>query len=712
MFLDAEYASDMEKRRSIWHSVAAQLRNRTMPPAKQKLQPSEQERLEVARWIHKYLRESAANSEPYAGSVAARRLNRLEYDNTVRDLVGVMLGFAETFPMEGGGGEGFENNGETLYMPPMLMERFLEAGQAIVDAAIVSPLMKKDISAHELLPKKSEKELVEDSRYQKYPVNPGNVVTALVPIYVEGTYEFTLAVEPEKNTNLVVTASVDGIKAQRLEFVYDKYRKDRPRTDDFEIRLKRGLHAVAFEISDSGAVGHIYGVKVEELDRKVGDGRAATHFRLLGVAPGEIPSSPREVADSVMRKFLKRAFRRPVTDAEVAKFMQLYDRGEERGDPFAECMKLALKGVLVSPDFLYRIEWVAKTVGIEPLTAYEVASRLSYFLWSTMPDEELFRLAESGRLKNSQTLLAQVGRMLKDPKAGVFSKTFMGQWLGTQYLGGRIAPTQNSIQHYYTPEVAKALRNECELFFHHLVRNNESVLELIDSDYTYMSGRLAKFYERKDWKEFQRDSFRRVSFTDNRRGGLVGMGAVLAITSHFKQTSPVLRGAWVFDTMLGTPVPPPPPDVPELAKKDKKGKRLAVKEMLGKHRDQASCSACHNLIDPIGFALENFDFLGRWRERDNDKALHTKGELPTGEVFDGPEELRQVLLKRKDVFVRQLIRKVLGYALGRALVDKDEGTIERIARKLEAEGHGARTLIEQVVLSTPFRNKQLLSLAE
>jgi hypothetical protein len=712
LFLDAKRPEDMVKRRSIWHSVAAQLRNRTMPPAKHKLQPPEQERLEVAQWIGDYLRESAAKSGPYAGTVAARRLNRLEYDNTIRDLVGVMLKFSETFPMEGGGGEGFENNGETLYMPPMLMERFLEAAQQVVDAAIVSPVLEKRFEPHELLPAKGPDELLDDGRYQKYPVNPGDEVSVLVPIYVDGSYEFTLLVEPLKKTNLVVAATVDGIKAARLEFVDDPYRRDRPRSDDFDIQLKRGLHAVSFRVAKNGVKGNLIGLRVAEESRTGVPARASVHYGLLGVVPGETPLAPREVAGNLLKRFVSKAFRRPAGQAEVDRFMGLYDRGSVRGDPFEECVKLALKGVLISPDFLYRIERPAKSERIELLDDYEIASRLSYFLWSTMPDDELFGLAEAGRLRDPKILIGQVDRMLGDPKAGVFSRTFVGQWLGTQYLGGRVAPTLNSIQHYYTPEVAKAMRNECELFFHHLVRNNASVLDLIDSDYTYMSGRLAKFYERKDWQEFRRDDFRRVSFSDNRRGGLVGMGAVLAVTSHFKQTSPVLRGAWVFDTLLGTPVPPPPPDVPELAKKDAKGKKLTVKVMLEQHRQQASCSACHNLIDPIGFALENFDFLGRWRERDDGRPLYTQGRLPTGESFDGPEQLRQVLLGRKDVFSRHLIRKMLGYALGRALMVQDEGTVERIARKLATEEYGARMLINEIVLSTPFRNKQRIPPSE
>lgn len=705
-FLEATMPIDLENHRSTWHSVAAQLRNRTMPPAKQKLQPSERERLEVANWIRTYLRRTAAASGPFVGAVAARRLNRLEYENTIRDLVGVILNFSETLPVEGGGGEGFENNGETLFMPPMLMERFLDAAQEVVDAAIVTPPLKREFGADDLLPRIIETELVKDSKYRKYPVRPGDEISILLPIYVTGMYEIALAVEPRKNTNLLVTALVDGFRVDELEFQFDRHRADCPRTKDFDIQLERGVHVVSFKIANGGAAGNLYGVEVEEAKRGEDAGRDAVHFRLLGLAPGQLPLAPRAKARAVLQRFVGRAFRRAVLPGEVEKFMRLFDRAAGRGDPFEECVKLAIKAVLVAPDFLFRLEKPASGTGVEQLLDHELASRLSYFLWATMPDDELIRHADAGRLNDLDVLHGQVERMLDDPRARVFSREFIGQWLGTRDVGGRVARMDHSIRHYYTPEVARSLRDECVIFFHQLIDRNRSVLDMIDSDYTYLNGRLAKFYQRKDWQEFGQDSFRKVAFSGTRRGGLLGMGAVLAKTSHFKLTSPVLRGAWVFDTMLGTPVPPPPPEVPELQQKNEQGKRLSVREMLEKHRSQSSCSACHNLIDPIGFALENFDFLGRWRADDNGRPLHTKGKLPSGEAFDGPEELRQVLMGRSDVFVRHLIRKVLGYALGRALVDLDEGTIERIARKLEASGFGARDLVREIIFSTPFRNKQ------
>lgn len=699
IFLDARKPEDLAKHRKTWRSVAEQLRNYTMPPPKRKSQPTEDERNRIAEWIRYQLRESASKAGPYAGWVKARRLNRLEYDNTIRDLVGVNLNFSETFPLEGGGGEGFDNNSETLFLPPLLMERYMEAAQQIVDAAIVTPLQKRAFDPGEMLP---ERAVGDDSARR---LGKGDEVSVLLPVYVTGEYELRLGAAPIASQSVELSVAVDGLKAETVRLERNRSDSGRAGWQSVRLRLPRGLHAISFGCGKDGEA-EVFRVEVEEQKRPANFGRASVHHRLLGVAPGAVPDEPRVAAERVLRGFMARAFRRPLRSGEVERFVRLYDRAEERGDPFEERMKLAIKGVLLSPHFLFRIEKPPTGNGIEALGDHELASRLSYFLWSTMPDAELIELATAGELGDETVLRKQVDRMVRDSRFRTFSKSFVGQWLGTKDVGGRVAPTQNSIQHYYTPEVAAAMREEAVLYFHQLVQNDRSVLELIDADYTYLSGRLAKFYERDDWKRFKVDEFERVALTDGRRGGLLGMGAVLALTSHFKQTSPILRGAWILDTLLGTPVPPPPPNVPPAPKKDKQGKKLSTREMLALHRENTSCAACHNLIDPIGFGLENFDFLGRWRDEAGGKPIDVSGSLPSGETFAGPKELKTVLLRRSDVFVRHLIRKVLGYALGRSLVDEDDSTIERIARRLEAGDRGAGQLIAEVVLSVPFRNKQ------
>lgn len=704
LFLDAKKLDGIAAHRSTWRSVAAQLRNRTMPPQK-KAQPKEEARMKLADWIDGYLRETACAEGPYAGNVTARRLNRLEFDNTIRDLVGVKLHFSETFPADSGGGEGFDNNGESLFLPPMLMERYVEAAQQIVDAAIVSPPLSERIEPKDLLPPP------EDPKVTSRKLGPGKELAALVSIYVPGVYEVAVGIQPLRTGKVIMDVKVDGISAEQATFEPRTNYADRPDYRDVEVRLTRGVHSISVHASkDSEA--NLVGVQVNQKADKPAPGKLATHQRLLGVEPGQTPLNPGRAAQRILTRFAPLAFRRPIDPVELKPFLALYDRSAERGDPFEERMKLALKGVLLSPDFLFRIETEPGAVGIQPVTDHELASRLSYFLWSTMPDQELRRLADRGELNRPETLAAQVDRMLQDPRARVFAKTFIGQWLGTKDVGGRVAPTANSIQHYYTPEVAADMRAEVVLMFQHLLRDDRSVVELIDADYIFLTRRLAKFYQLDLEKELPKSGFRKVTVKDKRRGGLLGAGAVLALTSHFKKTSPVIRGAWVFDTLLGTPVPAPPPDIPELPSKNKAGRKLSARESLAAHRDNPTCLACHNLIDPIGFGLENYDFLGRWRDKIDGKPVDASGKLPSGESFNGPAELKRVMLGKKEEFARNLSRKLLGYALGRGLDDRDECTISQLVERLENDDFKAPTLIREIVLSVPFRNREKVAEGE
>lgn len=324
-----------------------------------------------------------------------------------------------------------------------------------------------------------------------------------------------------------------------------------------------------------------------------------------------------------------------------------------------------------------------------------------------MPDEELSRLAGQGALQNPKVLTAQLDRMLDDPRSRVFANTFIGQWLGTKDVGGRVAPTVAEVQHFYTPEVAADLREEPVVFFQYILGEDRSLLDLLDGDYTFLTERLVKFYELEGQvKGVSGNIFQRVHWPDKRRGGVFGLGSVLAMTSNFKQTSPVLRGAWVLETLLGTTVPSPPPDVPPLETAENKKMNLTMRQKLMRHRADPSCSACHSLMDPIGFGLENFDWMGRWRDEENGQPVDASGVMPSGEKFSGPVELRRLVLNRKEEFLRNLTAKVLGYALGRSLQDADQCVVQRIVERVEKDDYRARTLMRQVVLSVPFRNSQ------
>jgi hypothetical protein len=424
--------------------------------------------------------------------------------------------------------------------------------------------------------------------------------------------------------------------------------------------------------------------------------------------PGETPLDSRKAAQHLLAGFLRKAYRRPVDAAEVEPFMKLYDRAAERGDPYEERIKLAVSGVLVSPKFLFRVEKANPAPGIHPLRDHEIATRLSYFLWSTMPDEELMRLADEGKLQDSKVLAAQVNRMLDDPRARVFADTFIGQWLGTKDLGGRVVPTLIDLQDFYTPEVAADLRTEPVLMFHYMMSENRPLLDFINADYSFLNDRLVKYYQLEDKVKGVGPEFQMVKWPDNRRGGVFGLGSVLAMTSHYKQSSPVLRGAWVLENILGVTVPPPPPDVPALEVAQRGHADLTMRQTMEMHRANPTCATCHRMIDPIGFGLENFDWMGRWRDTEKDKPVDATGVMPSGDKFNGPVELRQIMLKRKDEFVRNVTQKVLGYALGRSLQDGDQCTVQKIMSAIEKDHYGTRTLIREVVLSVPFRESQTI----
>jgi cytochrome c553 len=694
-FLKAQTARDIESQRGLWRSVAAQLRNRTMPPVASKL--TEDDRFRISRWIEERLRQTACSTGDYAGPPLTHRLNRREYHNTVRDLTGVDLAVADLFPTDGSGGAGFDTNAGTLYVPPLLMERYLQAAQQILDRVIVTPPYHHVVASAKMEPArpglKPGRQMV-----------PHEELATTVPIYIDGNYSLRVSIERPHDHEIFLSVKVDGRPAGKLPYQRDP--NGGPTARAQTLKLEKGVHTVAVVNGDDPV--EFFSLSVEQRQEETPPEKRALHYRLFGTEPGEAPIDPRSSARRVLARFVRQAYRRPVEAAEIDRFLTLYDRAAQRGDPHEEAVKLALKAVLVSSPFLFRIEGSTSAPGIRPLGQFDLASRLSYFLWSTLPDEELARLAAQGRLQDPQVLSAQVERMLDDPRARSFAGNFIGQWLGTMDVGGRVVPALTELQHFYTPETAADLREEPVMLFHYILNGNRSLLELITANYTFLTKRLVKFYDLEDrLPSVNSNAFQKVEWPDNRRAGVLGMGSVLAMTSHYRESSPVLRGAWVLDTLLGTPVPPPPPDVPPLETAAKSTRGLTMRQKLARHRDDPSCATCHNLMDPIGFSLENFDWMGRWRDKEiGGQPVDATGTLPSGEKFIGPVELRQMLLARKDEFLRQLTGKVLGYALGRGLQDGDQCTVQRLMDAVAKDGYRARTLIREVVLSVPFRNVQ------
>ncbi|MBM3786053.1 MAG: DUF1592 domain-containing protein [Acidobacteria bacterium] len=697
-FLKSESVTDVDTRRVLWRDVATQLRNRTMPPGEAKI--SEADRLSVANWIEERLRTTGCSTGDYAGYVAPRRLNRREWKNTIRDLFGLDVAAPDLFPADEAGGAGFDTNGETLYTPPMMLERYMEAASHVLDRVIVTPPFNRVVLSHEMNPATAPPAGIKPSRF----LAPGEELSAPVSVFAEGTYSLRVSVERPKLTPFTVTVLLDGAPLSTLSYARDSGGGATARLAT--ATLSRGPHTVTV-VNGSERI-EFYSLTVDQRPAEVTAERRALHFRLLGMEVGQSPVDKRAAARKLLERFLARAYRSPADAAEVNRFMALYDRGALRGEPFEENVKLALKGVLISPRFLFKAENNDSKPGIRPVGQYEMASRLSYFLWSTMPDEELLRLAGEGRLQDAKVLTAQVDRMIDDPRSRVLAGGFMGQWLGTQEIGGRAVPLLTELQHFYTPEGAADLREQPELFFHHILTENKPLLDLLTANYTFLTERLVKYYELEGKVKLPPGpGFHLVQWPDERRAGVLGFASVLAMTSHYKQASPVLRGAWVLETLLGTPVPPPPAGVPPLEAAKSGDKKMTVRAMLAKHRENVSCAACHNLMDPIGLGLENFDWMGRWRDKDDDGGpVNATGALPSGESFNGPVELRAVLLKRKEEFTRHVTAKLLGYALGRGLQDGDQCTVQKLMDSMARNGYQTRTLIRDIVLSTPFRNTQ------
>lgn len=699
-FLAVKDLSQINSRRGHLRSAVEQLRNRTMPPPKDD-QPSETERRQVADWLERVLRETAKEMGPYAGTVTARRLNRLEYDNTIRDLLGLKMKFSQTFPSDGGGGEGFDNNGETLFLPVILMERYLDAAEAIVDEAIIVPEVRRTFK-----PADFEVGAPADGRLKS-----GQEASIFFPVTITAPHTLTIQARALGAAKAKLLLKIDGIAAQSIEF--DP--KD-AKPVSLQLQFFRGPHRLTL-VTEAGEA-ELLSLELADKPRAITTERQEAHRRLLGdVSTANLadksPAERRSAASGLLQKFARLAYRTPVTEKDVAKNLALFDRSASRGENFETSMKLALRGVLASPRFLFRIEQDHVEPGIRPVTDHELATRLSYFLWNCTPDAELNALADAGKLNQPATLEAQLTRMLADPKADSFIQNFTEQWLGTKAVGETVplSPEAEDSKGIYTAKIGADMRTEAIALIDYLIRGDRSLLELISADYSFINGRLAEYYGIPGVKG---DAFRKVALKDNLRGGVLGLGAVQMLTSPGRRTSPVLRGAWVLTTLMGTPVPAPPANIPPLEAASAKGEKsggLSLRDKLEIHRADATCASCHNVIDPIGFSLEHFDRIGRWRDVDEKKKpINASGVTASGQAFKDLNAFKAILLTRKRDFARQMTSKLLGYSLGRSLVDRDDGTIAQIVDRLEADDFKAQTLLREVILSTPFRNRNELAL--
>jgi hypothetical protein len=436
-----------------------------------------------------------------------------------------------------------------------------------------------------------------------------------------------------------------------------------------------------------------------------GPGDTVTRDRIFVCRPSAA-AEQEACAKKILTNLAHRAYRRPVTDNDTNQLLALYKTGAQSGG-FEAGVRLALQKVLVSPDFLFRAEH--DPVGAKPGTVYkvndiELASRLSFFLWSSIPDDQLLAVAESGRLSDPAVLQAQVKRMLADPRSQALVKNFSGQWLFLRNVA-RITPDTTTYT-YFDENLRFALLKETELLIESQVQEDRSVVDLLSTDYTFLNQRLAEHY---GIKGIYGSEFRRVKLEDPNRYGLLGQGSILAVTSYPNRTAPTIRGKWVLEQLLGTPPPPPPPNVPSL-KDDASTQKLTMRQRMEQHRANPTCAVCHRMMDPLGFALENFDGLGGWRTTVavGSGPIDSSGALPDGTKFDGPAGLREVLVKQKrDLFVETFTERLLTYALGRGLEEYDSAALRKIARDAAADNQKWSAIILGIVKSTPFQMRRV-----
>ncbi len=698
-------AAQVRDHRTTWLKVLSQLRAGSMPPSDMD-QPTGQERALLLEWVEQTVNQADCSGPVDPGHVTLRRLNRNEYRNTVRDLLGVDYQPAADFPADDVG-YGFDNIGDVLSLPPLLMEKYLTAAEQISKQAIVTP------PAPALQRKLNGK----DMKGHGGPI--GGIARSLssngeafveISFPKDGQYQLRVQAAGDQAGSEPVRMAVriDGRDVQ----VHDvRAVRNAPGTYTTRIRVKAGKHKVGLAF-----INDYYRPKkgrqgAEDRNMFIGDLELRgpvnlntqqlpdTHRKIFVAQPNETTSDT-QAARTILTRLASAAFRRPTTEGEVDRLLKLVELADRKGDSFEAGIQLAMQAILVSPHFLFRVEMdPPDDQNARDLNDYEVATRMSYFLWSSMPDTELFELARKGTLRNGDHLERQVRRMIADPKSAAFVESFAGQWLQLRSLEDMAFDTQQFPG--CGSDLLAAMHHETMRFFAEIVHRDLSVFTVLDADFTFVNEALAKHYGIKGVKG---DEFRRVSLKGTPRAGVMTQGSILAVTSNPTRTSPVKRGKFVLENLLGTPPPPPPANVPLL----EEGPQLSgtMRQRLEEHRRNPACASCHKLMDPIGFALEHFDAVGRYRARDEGGPIDTTGELPSGERFDGYDELRGLLLKNKrDEFLQCIAQKTLIYAIGRGLEYYDQCALDKIKNALEQDDYRFSRLVLEVVKSEPFQKR-------
>jgi hypothetical protein len=678
--------------------------------------------------------DAAAARAPYAGRPVIRRLNRLEYGNAIRDLLNIKVPVAEELPPDGVAA-GFDNIGDALSMSPLLLEQYLKVARKVSELAVgVSD--PSPVTENFPAPEAQSSWLGEGLpfgtrggiRVQYYfPLDGEYNLRAFLGRdslpHAEGVRFFQTRVAVKAGSHTVVVTFPDEF-AEREGPVPNVAGKGGPAfggpldtrgsaihpTIEFRVDTKRVkvFDIGGISIGEAAFAGQpgpptLDRVEISGPYNARGVGETPSRQRLFVCKPAR-PEDETGCATKILSTVTRRAFRRDVTASEIQPFIAAYTASRAKHN-FDASIAAALRDVLLAPDFLFRLEF--DQPGAAPGTAqfvtdWELASRLSFFLWSSIPDDELLDVARTGKLRDLQVLTREVHRMLADPRATAMADNFSEQWLGLRALA-ESKPDQK-LYPEFDSGLADDYEHETRLFVRSIIRENRSVLDIVGANYSYLNERLARIY---GVPGVIGPGFRRVSLDAKpERGGVLSQGSILVMTSHTTKTSPILRGKWILENLLNSPPPPPPPGVPPLDESPANGQKLTTRQQVERHRANAVCASCHSRMDPLGFALENFDVVGKWRSHDDGGEIDASGKLPSGESFSGPQGLKHLLLSHPDEFVNATLSRLLTYALGRELDVHDQPTIRRIMRETKAGGYRFEDLITEIVKSVPFEMRQ------
>lgn len=695
--------ASLQEHRKTWVRALAQVRLGTMPPEDgPTMDPVTRKRLGEA--IDRLANAVSCVHNPNAGKVAMRRLNRAEYRNTIRDLTGVDYRPAAGFPGDDVG-YGFDNIGDVLSLPPLLMEKYLDAAETISGEAIYTPPPPRIFEID-----KAPSSLIGAEKFgrgDRITLASRATVSLQPDLPFAGLFTLTITASGDQGGDEPVKM---GIKSGKTTKVVDVPAKQ---AQDYEVRLRLGRGKRKIDISfinDYYVAGkvdrnmHLHHVHVRGQEQRTTfvstDKLPVSHKKILFVTPDRDVSATSATAQ-VLGRLSSRAFRRPSTNDEVNRLSQLAAQVRADGGSFEESIQVALQAILVSPHFLFKVEQ-PRDVGpggeMPSITDYELATRISYFLWSSMPDDELLLLAHRGQLRDRPRLLDKIARMIRDKRANRFVENFAGQWLQLRNLDD-IKPDRR-IFRSFNDEIRGLMRRETLTFFAGVMRQNLPVTTLLDADFTYLNEDLAKFY---GIRGVSGDAFRPVNLKGTNRGGLLTHASVLTVTSNPTRTSPVKRGKWILDNLLNMPPPPAPPNIPELEKSQLVG---TLRERMEQHRSNPACAACHNMMDPLGFALENFNAVGQWRTSDGGDLVDATGKLPDGTTFEGVLDLRKLLsTDRREQFVRCLAEKLMVYAIGRGTEYYDKCAIDEIVADAKRNEFKFAHLIAAIIASDPFQKQ-------